>query len=155
MCRLRDQRNQKFDRFFVNFRFLDSDDLNSNNLSSLREFNNSFARDALNVHKCKIFIKWKHNAQFAFEFRDKWDELRDDVDESDYLTILFSHLRHYCLSIRMRWRDHRRDHKMLHDDVIWNDDEESNEDDDESDNEDDKERTQSWFWWRWFWWRWS
>ncbi len=140
MCRLEIQRNQKFDRFLVNFRSFDSDDFHSRNLNSLRELDDSFVRNALNVREYEIFIKWKHDDQFTFEFRNKQNGLRDDVDENDYLTILFSYLRHYCLLIRMRWRDHRRDHQMLHDDVNENDDERSNEDDDENDNEMTKKR---------------
>ncbi len=140
MCRFEIQENQKFNRSFVNFRFFDFDNLDSSNLNSLREFNDSFAQDALSVCECKVFVKCKHDNQFAFEFRDKWNKLRDDVNENDYLTILFFHLRHYYLSIRMRWWDHRKNHKMLHDDVNKSDDEKSNENDDESDNENDKKK---------------
>jgi predicted nucleic acid-binding Zn ribbon protein len=42
MFRLEIQKNQKFDRFFVNFCFFDSDCLDSNNLSTLRRFNDFF-----------------------------------------------------------------------------------------------------------------
>jgi hypothetical protein len=59
-CRFEIQRNQKFDRVFMNFCFFDSDDLNSNNLSSFREFDDSFARSALRVRECEI-IAWKYD----------------------------------------------------------------------------------------------
>ncbi len=71
MCRFEIQRNQKFDRFFVNFRSLDFDCLDSNNLSSLREFDDSYIRDALSVRECEIITKREHDDQFEFEFRDK------------------------------------------------------------------------------------
>ncbi len=57
MCRFEIQKNQKFDRFFVNFRVFDFDYFDSNNLSSFREFNDFFIRDALSVHDYKFFIK--------------------------------------------------------------------------------------------------
>jgi hypothetical protein len=72
-CRLEIQRNQKFDRVFVNFRFFDFDDLNSNNLNTLRDFDDSFARDTLNVRECEIFAEREHDDQFALEFCDEWD----------------------------------------------------------------------------------
>jgi hypothetical protein len=59
-CRFEIQKNQKFDRVFVNFRFFDFDDLNSNNLSSLREFDDFFARSALRVRECEI-IAWEYD----------------------------------------------------------------------------------------------
>ncbi len=40
---------QKFNRFFVNFRFFDSDELNSNNLSTFRRSNDSLAQNTLSV----------------------------------------------------------------------------------------------------------
>ncbi len=60
-CRLEIQRNQKFDRAFVNFRSFDSDDLNSNNLSTFREFDDSFVRDTLNVRECEFFAEQEHD----------------------------------------------------------------------------------------------
>jgi hypothetical protein len=77
MFRLENQKNQKFDRFFVNFRFFDSDCLDSSNLNTFRRFNDSFARSALRIRECEIFA-WEHSDQLALEFRDWWDELRDD-----------------------------------------------------------------------------
>ncbi len=79
MCRFEIQRNQKFDRFIVNFCSFDFNCLDSNNLNSLREFDDSFVRSALRIRECEIFA-WKHDDQLAFEFRDWWDELRDDVE---------------------------------------------------------------------------
>ncbi len=60
VCRLEIQRNQKFDRCFVNFRSFDFDCLDSNNLSTLRRFNDSFIQNALNVNDCEIFAEEKH-----------------------------------------------------------------------------------------------
>jgi hypothetical protein len=77
MSRLENQKNQKFDRSFVNFRSFDSDCFDSNNLSTFRRFDDSFARDALRVRECEIFA-WEHDDQLALEFQ--WDELRDDVE---------------------------------------------------------------------------
>ncbi len=70
-CRFKIQKNQKFDRAFVNFCFFDSDDLNSNSLSTLRDFDDSFARNTLNVRECEIFAEREHDDQFAFEFCDE------------------------------------------------------------------------------------
>jgi hypothetical protein len=77
MSRLENQKNQRFDRFLVNFRSFDFNCLDSNNLNSLREFDDSFVRSTLRVCECEIFA-WKHCDQFALEFR--WNELRDDVE---------------------------------------------------------------------------
>jgi hypothetical protein len=77
MFRFENQRNQKFDRFLVNFRSFDSDCLDSNSLSTFRRFDDSFARDALRFRECEIFA-WEHDDQLALEFQ--WDELRDDVE---------------------------------------------------------------------------
>jgi hypothetical protein len=77
MFRLENQKNQKFDWFLVNFRFFDSDCLDSNNLSTLCRFDDSFVQSALKVREYEIFA-WEHDDQLAFEFRDWWDELRDD-----------------------------------------------------------------------------
>jgi hypothetical protein len=79
MSRLENQRNQKFDRFSVNFCSFDFDCLDSNNLSKLRRFDNSFAQDALRICECEIFA-WEHDDQLALEFRDWWNELWDDVE---------------------------------------------------------------------------
>jgi hypothetical protein len=79
ICRFKIQRNQKFDWFLVNFRSFDFDCLDSNNLSSLREFNNSLTRDGLKIRECEVFV-WEHNDQFALEFRDWWNELRENVE---------------------------------------------------------------------------
>ncbi len=46
MCRLE---IQKFNRFFVNFRFFDFDELNSSSLSTFCELDDSLARDTLSV----------------------------------------------------------------------------------------------------------
>jgi hypothetical protein len=135
---------KKFDRFFVNLRSFDSDDLDSNNLSTLRWFDDSFVRSALNVCECEVFAWWEYDDQLALEF--KWNELRDDVEEISYLTILFSHLHHHCLSFRMRRRDHRKDHEILHEDVNESESENDSESDNESDNDDYDWETQSWFW---------
>jgi hypothetical protein len=72
-CRFEIQRNQKFDRAFVNFRFFEFDDLNSNNLSTLRDLIDLFSRDTLNVRECEIFAEREHDDQFALEFCDEWD----------------------------------------------------------------------------------
>jgi hypothetical protein len=77
MFRLENQKNQKFDRFFVNFRSFDLDCLDSNNLSTFRRFDDFFARDALKIRECEIFA-WEHDDQFTLEFQ--WSELRDDVE---------------------------------------------------------------------------
>jgi hypothetical protein len=78
-CRLEIQRNQKFDRFFVNFHSFDFDCFDSNNLNSFREFDDFVTWDAFKVRRCEIFT-WEHNDQFALEFRDWSNELRDDVE---------------------------------------------------------------------------
>ncbi len=106
MCRFEDQRNQRFDRILVNFRSFNLDDLDSNNLSTLREFDDSFVRDSLNVNDCKIIVWKEYDDELTFEFCDWKSELRDHIDENDYLTILFFHLHHHCLSIRMFWESH-------------------------------------------------
>ncbi len=58
----------------------------------------------------------------------------------------------------MCWRDHRWDHKVLHDCVDEDDSEENDESDNENDDEDDTKRALSriwWCWfWHWFWWDW-
>jgi hypothetical protein len=64
MFHFENQRNQKFDRSFVNFRFFDSDCLDSNNLSTFRRFDDSFARSALRVRECEIFA-WEHDDQIC------------------------------------------------------------------------------------------
>jgi hypothetical protein len=69
MSRFENQKNQKFDRSFVNFRFFDFDCLDSNNLNTFRRFDDFFVRDALKIRECEIFV-WEHDDQFAFEFRD-------------------------------------------------------------------------------------
>jgi hypothetical protein len=56
MSRFENQKNQKFDRFLMNFRFFDFDCLDSNSLSSLRKFDDSFAQDTLKVCECEIFV---------------------------------------------------------------------------------------------------
>ncbi len=61
LCRFEIQKNQKFSRFFMNFRFFDSDELNSNSLSTFRRFDDSLIRDALNVDDDEIFARWEHN----------------------------------------------------------------------------------------------
>jgi hypothetical protein len=77
MFRFENQKNQKFDRFLVNFRFFDFDCLDSNNLNTLRRFDDSFARSALRVRECEIFT-WEDDDQLALEFQR--NELRDDVE---------------------------------------------------------------------------
>jgi hypothetical protein len=156
MCRLENQRNQRFSRFFMNFRSFDFNCLDSNNLSTLWEFDDLFAWSALNIRECEVFAWWEHDDQFALEFRDWWSELRDDVEENNYLTTLFFHLHHYCLSIWLRWRDYKNNHEMLCKDVDDNDNEKNSEceNDSENDDEDDNEETQNWFWWFEFWWCW-
>ncbi len=144
MFRFENQKNQKFDRSFVNFRSFDFDCLDSNNLSTLRRFDDFFARNALSVNDCEIFAEKEHCNQLAFEFRCWWSELWDDIDKNDYLTILFFYLLHHCLSIRMCWDSH----EMLHEDVC---DDDINEDHDEDDVEIDDEKIKTWFQWRWFW----
>ncbi len=155
MCRLEIQKNQKFNRFFVNFRFFDSDKFNSNNLSTFRELDDSLTRDALSVDRREIFVCWEHNDQLFLEFRGWWDELRNDIDENDYLTTLFFYLRHHCLSIRICWKSH----KMLHESVDDCDHKNDHESDCENDSESDRERANTWceehwFEWSWFWWCW-
>jgi hypothetical protein len=60
MCRFENQKNQRFDRSLVNFRSFDSDCLDSNSLRTFREFDDSFARRALNVSDCEIVV-WEHD----------------------------------------------------------------------------------------------
>ncbi len=154
MCRLEIQRNQKFNRFFVNFRSFDSSCLDSNNLSSLRKFNDSFVRNALKIRECEIFA-WEHDDHLALEFRDWWNKLRDCVKENNYLSTLFSHLRHYCLSIQLRWRNHEKDHRILCENESNSEDESNSENDDDDENH--SEKAHNWFWcwsWCWFWWCW-
>ncbi len=153
MCRFEIQRNQKFNRFFVNFRFFNLDDFNSNNLSTFCELDDSFTRDALNVNNYEVFAEDWHNDQLTLEFRDRESELQDNIDENDYLTTLFFHLRHHCLSFRMCWKRHM----MLFEDVNdnyhneddWNNREDENENNDKDDNEKKKICDEHWFW---FWW---
>ncbi len=154
VCRFEIQRNQKFNRFFEKFRFFDSSCLNSSNLNSLREFDDSFVRNALRVRECEIFA-WEYDDHLALKFRDWWNELRDCVKESSYLSTLFFHLQHYRLSIQLHWRDHKRRHEVLCESENNDEDEKNNENDD--DDEDHSEKTHNWFWcwsWCWFWWCW-
>ncbi len=132
MCRFEIQKNQKFSRSFVNFRSFDFDEFDLSSLSIFRWFEDSLARNTLNVDEREIFVNWEHDDQLTLEFRDE-NELRNDIDENDYLTILFLYLRHHCLSVRVCWEAH----KMLHEN-------DRDEDDDESDDENDDEKTKTW-----------
>ncbi len=57
LCRFEIQRNQRFDRFLVYFRSFDLDELDSNSLSAIREFDDSLTRDTLNVSEREFFAR--------------------------------------------------------------------------------------------------
>ncbi len=57
LCRFEIQKNQKFSRFLVNFRFFDFDELNSSSLSTFRKFDDLFIWDALSVDDDEIFAR--------------------------------------------------------------------------------------------------